>query len=213
MSKKNFVTLFSLLFAFFLFLSVSSVNAATFEQLKEDVRNDTGVVYNPELARDMTKEEALSYVSVVEIELLKKHSSLVTEEIQDRAYKYVAFGSSSAEKMSEKDFPILPQGTSIPTSSYTLNGAIYTSEGFSGSGMRYSGYCFVYGDYSSHPQFGVRANKAAFTFITRRGTTQVGSYSVSKDDGFHFYPSTNSGNLNGYLSISNPPTGCNYDIR
>ncbi|MDR3241517.1 MAG: hypothetical protein LBT37_05045 [Lactobacillaceae bacterium] len=104
-------------------------------------------------------------------------------------------------------------GTSIPTDAKTLNGETYKSEPFSGDGWRYSGYYFQYKDYVANPSFGVRVNNDSFNFITRRNTAKIGSYVVQPDGKFHYYPSTNAGNLNGYFSTLDPVGGSYYEIN
>lgn len=141
----------------------------------------------------------------------------MTPEIDKAARQVVAENTKKPVHNTKTKLNFKPDnlllGTSIPTEAKTLTGSTYKSDPFSGSGWRYSGYYFNFKDYVANPSFGVRVNGDSFNFITRRNTAKVASYAVNPDGKFHYYPSTNSGNLNGYFSTLDPVSGSYYEIN
>lgn len=141
MSKKIILGSVGVFGAVTMFLGATRADAASFEKMKEDVNNNTGIVYNPELAREMTKEETLKYISVIEAEQKDQKISGVTPEIQEKALRTVIFdkdsiGENIIVSKVEDSLSELTRGTSIPTNKYTLTGKTYTSSEFSGSGCK-----------------------------------------------------------------------------
>lgn len=141
MSKKIILGSIGVFGAVIMFLGATRADAASFEKMKEDVNNNTGIVYNPELAREMTKEETLKYISIIEAEQKDQKSSGVTPKIQEKALRTVIFdkdsiGENVIVSKVEDSLSELTRGTSIPTNKYTLTGKTYTSSEFSGSGCK-----------------------------------------------------------------------------
>lgn len=194
-------------------------HAASIEQMKANVNADTGAIFSEELGRDMTKSEAGLYFETVSQEQHKLglSTSQVTPEIDKAARQVVAENAKKPVHNTKTKLNFKPDnlllGTSIPTEAKTLTGSTYKSDPFSGSGWRYSGYYFNFKDYAANPSFGVRVNGDSFNFITRRNTAKVASYAVNPDGKFHYYPSTNSGNLNGYFATLDPVSGSYYEIN
>lgn len=198
-----------------LLLATSPADAATFDDMKDEVQNNGGVIYHPELARDMTVEEAANYIDIIEEEQSKLQTTLVTTEIQEKALKAVASKATSVTEITSipVQIPILTRGTSVPTKKYTLTGKTYTSNLFSGSGWRFSELYFVFDNYVNNPYFGVRSIGDGFNFHRRNNQMEVAKDAVEVSNSFRFFPSYSGANLNGYFSTWNPVSGSYYEIN
>jgi hypothetical protein len=194
-------------------LAISTpANAASFEEMKTNVENGTGVVFNPKLNRDMTQEEGMRYIAVIENAQKLLSTDLVTPEMQEKAFSMFDTENKHDKEIASIDDML--KAASIPNTTsdrYNLTGSTYTSDKFSGDGWRYSGYSFFFKDYTGNPYFGVRVNYDTMNFVLRDNTVTVSTNAVNNDGSFHYY--ANNGRYNGYFSTYNPVVGSYYEIN
>lgn len=195
------------------FISSSSANAASYDDMKSEVENNGALVYNPISDRIMSSDESKAYVNFIEENKIKAYSMSDTDNLYDAGYLAVGSDGKTVSDSDIIDGSLQPQpyGASIPTTPYYLN-FIYESSAFSGSGWRYSGYRFKFHDYGANPYFGVRAIFDSFNFVLSRNTnnSQVSSHVVPIAGPYVYYRSSG---LNGYLSTYNPVYGSRYYIQ
>ena len=200
----------------------NKTSAASFETVKENVENGTGVIVNPCLNRVMTKEESIDYLQFIEEEQSKEQTQELSEELQEKALRSILpnqellgqdslvgpYGSLLTDPVST-----ITRGASQPTNDYYLrNKEIYRSDYFSGSGWRYSGYNFKFQDYGSNPYFGVRVYSDSFNAITKgfNGIGTSGSWPVYPSALWTYIPNEKKYKL--YLSTYNPVYKSWYEV-
>lgn len=205
-------------------LSLGTVNAeaASFEEMKENVEANEGVVFNPEMDRMMTQEEAIEFIEIIETAQEDLNTSEVTEEMYEEAFEEVEpQGDVVADVQYDDPFsniPLLPEsrGSRVPTTPYELSYWMYPSNNFTGTGWRYSGYYFTFDDYKRNYLFGVAGLNDSFYFHVRYNDNKLqhARYVVPENKGYAYYPSTYNGRkLNGYFSTHNPAAGARYYIQ
>ncbi|WP_086314594.1 hypothetical protein A5821_002177 [Enterococcus sp. 7F3_DIV0205] len=216
---KNLLVIIVMVFIGTFFTSMS-VDAASFEVMKEDVEKGEGVVYNPVLNRVMTTGETEEFISIVENEMAKSHILESTIDIFD-----INVSASSGadlgifkDVVEINDTPIISTfGAKPPVKTHLLKEPLpYSSQPFSGSGTRYSGKFFYFKNYYKVYLFGVRAEIDTFYFHTRanRNLSPYRRYVVPVSSKYVFFPSRSyKGDLQGYFSTTNPLKGSRYFIK
>ncbi|WP_339101943.1 hypothetical protein [Candidatus Enterococcus clewellii] len=215
MKKLLLVVAFSL---FSFTLMSSSAQAASFEDMKEHVQSGEGAIFNPISEEIMTEDDALDYIEFIESKQENLNTTEVLPEVNIAAFEAV----TDPEDIQSSDIfdditasMIQPFGAHVPTQFYDLVGPIYPSNGFSGSGWRYSGFHFRFRDYAANPYFGVRAEKDSFYFNNRRNGDNRGlaRYVIPANGQFLYYSSSFNGyTLNGFFSTLDPVSGSRYFI-
>lgn len=203
--------------------SGGSAEAASFDQMRNLVETEQGVLLHPKLGWKLTQEEALSFYQTIDTELHNRGTSTVTKEMEMKAYDAIALSWKAAGIDRESflntnpalDVPIdkSTRGVSIPTREKVLTGGTYTSDTFSGAGTRYSGYYFTFDNYAVNPYFAIRVNHDSMTGVTRLGTAQVATLDIYPDGQFQGMSSSLNGNLNCYIMTVNPIGGSFYEIQ
>jgi hypothetical protein len=82
--KKKVISLLAL-GTLLLSMQATSANAASFEQMKDNVENGTGVVYNEDLQREMTVQETADYIKEIDAQLKDKDTNNLTVEESNQA--------------------------------------------------------------------------------------------------------------------------------
>lgn len=194
------------------FFTSDTVNAASFETMKEYVEKDEGLIYNPELGGVMAKEDSIEFVDFIETEKENLNTDEVTPTMYEKAYKSLK-SAEIVEGTKDLDSSIIQQrGVKAPTK---VAYPPHNSNAFSGAGWRYSNIRFAFSNYNKDYLFGVRAYKDTFYFTTYTNGNYyyVAQHVVPVSLQYVFYPATDRGrNLNGYFSTYNPVVGSRYYI-
>ncbi|MCB5953666.1 hypothetical protein [Enterococcus sp. CWB-B31] len=199
-------------------LTIGAVNsnAATFEEMKENVESDNGWIYNPESDTIMGNEASKQFIEIVETGLENSNDENVTQEMFESAFDLLEDTDDVIDKPFDPTAGLIqPRGVYVPTQPKAVPSTGYQSNEFSGAGWRYSGFLFVFNDYNANPFFGVRATKDSFNFHlqTNGNYYPTSKHVVPANGGYLYYPSRSGGkNLNGYFSTYNPVNGSRYYI-
>lgn len=195
--------------------------AASLEEMKENIEDGEGLVYNPISEGVMDKEGSVEFVKSVESLMMEKNSVEVTDEITDEAFE-----ETSSETTVQVEEPLntgvtpyvaTPPG---PNSYYNLTGQQYRSNPFTGSGWQYSGYRFKFADghWAANPFYGVRAEGDSFYFSTYLiwGGNPSATVVVPANGSWIYVKSASSMGYGGYygvFSTLNPVRNCRYAIH
>lgn len=205
---KKFLTL--LTFGFISMFVTINAHAASFEDMADHVESGSGLVYNPISKGLMTKESSIEYLKIAKENLgsTNAENNDHLDKILDNAYvktKNLKVIPNSEQKGASN----MLRGSSIPTEPYYLDGIVYSSSLFLGSGWRYGGYRFLFRDYNKNPYFGVAATKHSFNFYIVIGDPVV----VPADGVYRYYPSHGVSVIKPYFSTYIPISGSRYYIQ
>lgn len=196
-----------------LILGTHTSEAASFESMKKNVEEGTGLIYNPELDGIMTQEGSLEVIEAIEEERQDLNIEEPTQEMYDEAFSSVK--NVEVIETTEKTLPsFMPFAATAPRDNQTA-WIPYNSAEFSGSGWRYSGSQFKFRDYNANPMFGVRATKDSFYFYTVMpgNNSFLRSNVVDANRDWVYFPSkSGSARLQGYFATYNPVKGSRYYI-
>ena len=107
----------------------------------------------------------------------------------------------------------IERGTSRPTSVKTLNGTqSYQSQGFSGSGTRYSGYIFNTTDYPNKFRFNFTKGGFACLLINNPKDPATVAYTVNLPLDRSPYTFENGEGYHFYFGVDNPKSGQTYKV-
>lgn len=192
----------------------SHANAASFEDMKQNVENGNGLVYNPISDGLMTNESSIQYINILDESI--QSSTATTEELMDKAYEK----TKNLELVPDTNTKVVPEistrGANPPSYDKviyldTIPGGQYTSEAFSGSGWRYGGYYFSFKNFIANPYFGVSVSGDSFEFRDAYG----GYNAVYPNRNIAYYPSYVKGggaSRFGLFRTLNPISGSRYYI-
>lgn len=189
----------------------SHAHAASFEDMTSHVESGDGLIYNPESKGVMTKENSIEYVKIVKDKLSNTAGDLdnkLDDILEETNIETKDLEVLPASEQKENP-PILLRGSQEPTTLFYLDGIIYTSNLFSGSGWRYSGYKFAFHDYNKNKYYGVKATKDSFNFFIVIGAPVA----VPANGNYVYYPSKGLSVINPYFSTYNPVSGSQYYIQ
>ncbi|MGX7265353.1 hypothetical protein [Enterococcus crotali] len=196
-----------------LVLSVQTSEAASYESMKKNVEEGTGLIYNPEIDGIMTQEGSLEVIEAIEEEIRDLNIEEPTQEIYDEVFSSIK--NVEVIETAEKSLPpFMTFAAGAPRDNQTA-WIPYNSQEFSGSGWRYSGYQFKFKDYNANPKFGVRATKDSFYFYTviPGNNSFLRRHTVNANMDWVYFPSkSGSAKLQGYFATYNPVKGSRYYI-
>lgn len=195
--------------------------AATLEEMKENIEGGDGLVYNPISEGIMDHEGSVEFVKSVESLMVEENSTEITDAITDQAFE-----ETSLETTIKAEVPLIKGVTPYvatppgPNSYYNLTGKQYRSNPFTGSGWQYSGYRFKFADgyWNANPFYGVRAEGDSFYFATSQiyGTYDIETVIVPANGSWIYVKSGSSMGYGGYygvFSTLNPARNSRYAIH
>lgn len=196
-------------------LGTVSSEAATFEDMKDNVEIGNGWIYNPESNNIMGNEASKEFIEFVEEEADNLNKE-VTQEIFEAAFESLEDTRDIVEQPIDLSLSVIqPRGAYVPTTPKAIDGG-YGSQPFSGSGWRYSGFLAVFNNYGANPFYGVRATGDSFNFHLQTNGNYIptSKHVVPANGGYLYYPSKDRGvALNGYFSTYFPVNGSRYFIH
>ncbi|EOH98154.1 hypothetical protein UAY_02401 [Enterococcus moraviensis ATCC BAA-383] len=205
--------LFSAVGCMGLILSTNTSEAASYESMKKNVEEGTGLIFNPEIDGIMTQESSLEIIEAIEEEIQDLNIEEPTQEIYDEVFRSIK--DLEVVDTTEKNLPpFMPFAAAAPRDDQTA-WIPHNSNEFSGSGWRYSGAQFKFKDYNANPKFGVRATKDSFYFYTviPRNNSFIRKHTVNANMDWVYFPSkVGSAKLQGYFATYNPVKGSRYYI-
>jgi hypothetical protein len=207
------VTLFSVVGCMGLILSAHTSEAASYESMKKNVEEGTGLIYNPEIDGIMTQEGSREVIEALEEEIQDLNIEEPTQEIYDEVFSSIK-NVEVIETTEKTLLPFMPFAAGAPRDNQTA-WIPYNSKEFSGSGWRYSGAQFKFRDYNANPKFGVRATKDSFYFYTviPGNNSFLRRHEVGANLDWVYFPSkSGSAKLQGYFATYNPVKGSRYYI-